>query len=462
MRKHLVSSRAVLAGLLALCVSPLAAGAVAADSENVNVSRLPELQTGATIAIDPSDGDTLLAGSNSIEEGTMRIYTSTDGGHTWNTVTAHPPPAKALASCSSDPGVAIDAKGRQYYSFVKAVPCRDGARQYVYVVVRAGPEAAWSKPIRVASLGRARLDDKPAIAVDTSPASPHRGRVYVAWTRVARNVVFSIVLSHSDNGGRTWSRPVKVNREGRVLTYATVAIGPTGAVYVAWDDVDEFGIWMARSTDGGAHFRDHRKVASFVAVTIPHCGSGIVIPAQPRTCVNANPIVAVDTSRGPYSGRVYVSYARTEFRGRQAAHIAVFDRRLRRIAPDPETREGRPVAPKSAAREADQFWPQSAVDASNGTLWVCFYDTLGDPARKRAFYSCTISRNGGRTWRSPIRAATVPSDETLPDALGHYGYHQGVAASGGVAHPIWTDTRELAGFREEIYTTSLRGADFGP
>jgi hypothetical protein len=452
-RIHLVA-----AGLLALA---LAAVAAATESDNVNVSRLPELQTGATIAIDPTDGDTLLAGSNSIEEGTMRIYSSTDGGRTWTSATAHAPPSKALASCSSDPGVAIDAKGRQYYSFVRATPCSDGARQYVYAVVRAGPEEAWSKPIRVAALGRARLDDKPAIAVDNSPSSPHRGRVYLAWTRVGRNVVFSIVLSHSDNGGRTWSKPVKVNKEGRVLTYASVAVGPKGAVYVAWDDVDEFGIWMARSTDGGKTFRGHRKVASFVAVTIPHCGSGIVIPAQPRTCVNANPVVSVDTSRGRYSGRVYVSYARTEFRGRQAAHIALFDPELRRIAPDPETREGRPIAPLSAARGADQFWPQSAVDASNGTVWMCFYDTLGDPANKRAFYSCTISRNGGRTWRTPIHAATVPSDETVPGSLGHYGYHQGVAASGGVAHPIWTDTRELADLREEIYTTSLREADFG-
>jgi hypothetical protein len=453
-----VRTHVVLAGLLALS---LATGAAATESENVNVSRLPELQTGATIAIDPSDGETLLAGSNSIEEGTMRIYSSTDGGRAWTTVRAHPPPAKPLATCSSDPGVAIDAKGRQYYSFVRATPCEDGARQWVYVVVRAGPQAAWSKPIRVAALGAARLDDKPAIAVDNSPGSPHRGRVYLAWTRVARNVVFSIVLSHSDNGGRTWSKPVKVV-EGRVLTYASVAVGPKGAVYVAWDDVDEFGIWMARSTNGGKTFLGHRKVASFVAVTIPHCGSGIVIPAQPRTCVNSNPVVSVDTSRGPYSGRVYVSYARTEFRGRQAAHIAVFNPQLRRIAPHPDTREGRPVAPASAARGADQFWPQSAVDASNGTVWMCFYDTLGDPQNKRAFYSCTISRNGGRTWRRAVRAASVPSDETVPGALGHYGYHQGVAAGRGVAHPIWTDTRELVDLSEEIYTTSLEEGAFPP
>jgi hypothetical protein len=357
--------------LVALAAVALAAGATGSTPQNVNISSLPGPQTSATIAVDPSNDRNLLAGSNSIEEGTMRIYASTDKGRTWQRAMAHPPPAKRLASCSSDPGVAIDGRGRQYYSFVRALPCRDGARQHVFVVVRAGPHAAWSRPIRVAALGRARLDDKPAIAVDTSPASPFRGRVYLAWTRIARNVVFSIVLSHSDDGGRTWSRPVKV-RAGRELTYANVAVSRTGTVYVAWDDVGEFGLWIARSTDGGRRFRDHRKVASFVAVTIPHCGAGIVIPAQPRTCVNSNPIVSVDTSRGRYSGRVYVSYARTEFRGRQAAHVAVFDQRLRRIRPDPETREGRPVAPRSAARGADQFWTQSAVDPANGTVWVCF------------------------------------------------------------------------------------------
>lgn len=447
--------------LVASAAAALAAGAAGSVPENVNVSRLPGPQTSAAIAVDPSNDRNLLAGSNSIEEGTMRIYASTDKGRTWRTETAHPPPAKRLASCSSDPGVAIDGRGRQYYSFVRAVPCRDGARQHVFVVVRAGPHAAWSRPIQVAALGRARLDDKPAMAVDTSPESPFRGRVYLAWTRIARNVVFSIVLSHSDDGGRTWSRPVKVNRAGREVTYANVAVSRKGTLYVAWDDVGEYGLWMARSTDGGRRFRDHRKVASFVAVTIPHCGAGIVIPAQPRTCVNSNPIVSVDTSRGRHSGRVYVSYARTEFRGRQAAHIAVFDQRLRRIRPDPDTGEGRPVAPRSAARGADQFWVQSAVDRANGTVWVCFYDTLGDRARKRAFYSCTISRDGGQSWERPVRAASVASDETQRGGLGHYGYQQGLTAANGTAHPIWIDTRDLRAMREEVYTTALAEAEFG-
>lgn len=446
--------------LVALAAIGLATGVAGAAAPNVNISSLPGLQSGATIAVDPSNDQDLLAGSNSIEEGTMRIYTSTDGGRTWRTTTTHPPPARRLESCASDPGVAIDRRGRQYYSFVRAAPCRAGAPQHVFVVVRPGPLAPWSRPILVAPLRGARFDDKPAIAVDNSPVSRFRGRVYIAWTRIARNGTFSIVLSHSDDGGRRWSRPVKVNRTGRELTYASVAVARNGTVYVAWDDVGEFGIWMARSTDGGARFRGRRKVASFAAVTIPHCGSGIVIPAQPRTCVNSNPIVSVDTSGRRYSGRVYVSYARTEFRGRQAAHVAVFDARLRPLVADPETREGRPIAPNSAARGADQFWPQSAVDPATGVVWACFYDTLGDPQRRQASYACTASRDGGRTWHEPVRAATVASDETQPNATGHYGYYQGVAAANGVAHPIWTDTRDLETMGEEIYTTRVTLDDF--
>jgi hypothetical protein len=420
-----------LAALAIAAVLTPGRGAPLAGSE-VNVSRLPGLQSGAAIAIDPSHENVLLAGSNSVAEGTVRIYTSTDAGRSWQTALAHARPANRRASCSSDPGVAIDLRGRQYYSFVRATPCRDGAAQHVYVVTRAGPSGAWSRPIRVASLGGARFDDKPAIAVDLSPSSPHTNRVYLAWSRVSRPGVFSIRISHSDDGGRTWSRPAKVNRSGRELTYASVAVSRSGIVYVAWHDVSEFGLRIARSTDGGVHFGPERNVAAFAAVVIPHCGNGIVIPALPLACVQANPVVAVDTSRGRYSGRVYVSFAKTEFRGSQLAHVAVFDARLRWIA---RSREAVPVAPGRPG-ERDQFWPQSAVDRTTGTVWACFYDTGGDPERKRAFYSCTISRDGGRTWAAPIRAATVPSDETQPGAAGHYGYYQGLAASGGVGHPI--------------------------
>lgn len=450
----------------ALCALGLAVilGAARASrlaGPEVRVSSLPGPQSEVNVAIDPKNDQILLAGSNSFSEGTMRLYGSTDGGVTWTTTTAFPPPRSLLETCAADPWAGIDLDGRQYFSFVRSTPCRTGPPR-LYVVTRAGPTAPWGKPILVARLGRRmRFDDKPALAVDTSPASRYRNRVYVAWSRVSRIGVFSIVLSHSDDDGRTWSRPVKVNRGGREVTYASIAVSRNGTVYLAWDDVTNFGLKIARSTDGGAHFGSERKFASFVAVTIPHCGTGIVIPAQRRTCVHANPIVSVDTSRTRSSGRVYVSYAKTEFRGSQLAHVAVFNSRLRRLGGDPETGEGVPVTPARRG-ERDQFWPHSAVDPATGALWVCFYDTGGDPERKQAFYSCTVSLDGGRKWTKLVRAATVPSDETQPEADRHeYGDYEGLAVANGVAHPIWTDSRDLATLGEEIYTTRLTLGDLG-
>jgi hypothetical protein len=32
--------------------------------------------------------------------------------------------------------------------------------------------------------------------------------------------------------------------------------------------------------------------------------------------------------------------------------------------------------------------------------------------------------------------------------------------SNGVAHPVWTDSRDLDSFAEEIYTTTLTMSDF--
>ena len=53
------------------------------------------------------------------------------------------------------------------------------------------------------------------------------------------------------------------------------------------------------------------------------------------------------------------------------------------------------VSPES---ETNATEPSVAVDRSDGTLWVCYMDTFGDPYRHQAWPTCTLSRNGGTTW----------------------------------------------------------------
>ena len=71
--------------------------------------------------------------------------------------------------------------------------------------------------------------DKDALAVEVSPASPHPGRVFMAWTHhlgPPLTTYNSIELSSSDDHGRTWSRPSIVDRTGfGALTFTSLAVG---------------------------------------------------------------------------------------------------------------------------------------------------------------------------------------------------------------------------------------------
>lgn len=448
--------------VLLLCGATAAQAVVAGGplrSAEVDVSNLPGPQTNATIAVDPTDSDVLLAGSNDVLHGTQLVYSSTDGGASWTSSITVRPADDIAAACPSDPGVAIDLTGRQYYSYDVATPCNAQGSSRVYVLVRAGAQAAWSAPILVAQLGRARFDDKPSIAVDDSSASPRRNRVYVVWSRIARNTSSSVVLSYSDDGGKTWSAPVTVSsKEESDVIYASVAVARNGTVYVAWTDDTNYSVRVVRSADGGRHFGPQHVAAAFATIPIPHCGIGIVVAAEPRTCIQADPTVLVDTSAGRYAGRVYVTYTGTNFTGDEGAALSTFDSRLRPVAGYPVTTEHRLVAPTPAPHRSDEFWVQGAVDSSTGALWMCFYDTTGDPTAKKARYACTVSRDGGRSWSQRVHAASVFSNETQKGAVYEYGFYQGVAASHGIAHPIWTDTRRLATLNEEIYTVRLSEA----
>jgi hypothetical protein len=110
----------------------------------------------------------------------------------------------------------------------------------------------------------------------------------------------------------------------------------------------------------------------------------------------------------------------------------------------------------------DDFNATVAVDQSAGAVWTCFYRTGVGAKRHLATYSCSTSNDGGRTWTPARAVATVPSDESVKDVFvsatgvdSGFASYDGLAVTDGVAHPIWTDTRNLPRLREEICTTSL-------
>jgi hypothetical protein len=459
-----------VAGLLVL-----SAGAAGASFDEVDVSHVRGAQAEVAVAADPAHSGVLLAASNSIDfqssaslGNLMRTYTSADGGATWTLALGpKPTPYGGKKRCNAgDPAAAIDATGRQYLAFL-ASACisidsligmdRDFNVARLEVASRADAASPWTVA-QVYPVRSARFDDKPSLAVDRNPASPHLGRLYAAWTRItpggkpARGKAV-IVLSHSDDGGATWSRPVAVpDSAKKEASFSSIAIDASGTVFVSWMTVTR-SLLVDRSTDGGDTFG-----ADVVAGEATGPSGGVCdqpgsfsVPAQLKRCITSTPTVLVDSRPGAPE-RVYLTYSAPDASGRaQDVVIRAFDSSLVPLGPV------HAVHPLDARR--DEFLPASAVDEA-GRVWVCFYDTGADSTRRTVRYSCTASVDGGETWAVAHPVASVASDETRYPAFSfQYGDYEGLAVAGGVAHPIWTDTRDLLTRGEEIYTATLTPAD---
>jgi hypothetical protein len=433
---------------------------------DVAVSRLPGPQSETTIAVDPRHPKILLAGSNDVRALRMAVYSSTDGGRHWTR--AHLAPPQGVRICEmSDPTVGIDLRGRQYYAFLGLI-CIDRhlLGVSVYLATRQSAQAPW-RILRRPVARPSRLtfeDDHPMLVVDNDPASPNRGRLYVGWTRFNVNPDAFVdpeeqrvelidaegLVSHSDDGGRRWSKPTVLSSGGSPLE-VRLATAPTGGVYAVWRESTTDAIFVARSADGTTFGRHVFVAGAVVPEGSKSCHrSRARIPAQPKRCVSPNPFVAVD----PSDGRVYVTYGSTSLFGTQGVYVASFDPNLNPILGVGEPKQ---VSPAGGFAGPDAFLPVSALDPRTGRLWACFYESGLRSARKLAHYACTSSADGGKSWSSPRPVARIDSDETVKRAnrANGYGDYEGVAALGGVAHAIWTDGRDVRRFGEEVYTASL-------
>jgi hypothetical protein len=408
-----------------------------------NISRARGLQTEVSVAVDPANHRNLLAASNETLETEVRIYTSTDGGGTW---TSRRGPILNIDTCAwGDPAVAIGPDGRQYVAYTEKTVCTKGPdlTPYLVVATRSGPAGAWRSRRVTRPAAQFGFDDKPAIAVGGG------GRVYVAWSRLLGRAYQTTVVSSSADDGRTWSPPRPVDRKLEQPQLVSLTAGPNRTLYIAGVDA-RHGIWIGRSTDGGDRFKV-RQAAPLPGNRAATCVvfGNYVIPQQAVRCLGPNPTVST------VKGRVFVTYATLGANETQDVAVAVFDAALRPLW------HGR-VGP-AEEKKADQFWPVSAADSSTGQLWACFYDTSGDGERKRAWFTCTASRDG-RHWEKPVRAAPSSANAGVlwQDAMiygfgdaGGYGGYPGLAVAKGIAHPMWIDTRSIDGNEEEIFGSTL-------
>ena len=417
------------------------------SGRNVDVSRAFGGDGEVSASVDPSNQDVLLAGAIGDGGSVMRTFTSLDGGARWTSASVASAPQDSV--CLSDPAVGIGPGGSEYYVFMRVSACGDSTETSVLLIrSRAGPKDAWGHP-HVIPPGEPRPkneQDRPVLAVDNSPRSPHRGRIWVAFVEITsgRNPD-ELWLAHSDDRGRDWSRPMLL---GQWLYEPSLAVLPDGSLIATSMNVSDQDISVVHvSLDGTT-----RSVGFDAGVRSHffwHCrnhGRHGKLRAMPHRCVGPVPSAAVDWTHR----LIYVAWSGPARNGSRNVFVWRLDARLRYGGgpfgtPPPLVRDGH--AP------ADQFLASVAVDQRTSAVWVCFYDTRGDPTRRLARFTCDVSTDRGHSWHE-TRVARAASDEAAAsaDPFG-YGDYESVVAEGGTAHAFWTDGRLL---QEDIFTTTLR------
>ncbi len=442
-----------------------------AAGPNVDVSNECGPQSETFLAVDPSAPQSLAAGSNEIFRPPMRGYFSTDGGATWGGVDLPLPPPIGVNGLTfgSDPSVAFDTGGRLFYGYIVVyVGSGNGINGTQMAVARSTDGGATYPDATFFSFegGQNHFNDKPIVTADRNAGSPFRDNVYIAWDAASGGSPGGgVKLARSTDHGATFTTTRIDDPTGPGRSIAAVPFtGPGGELYVAWNDWAANKIAFNRSLDGGVTWGRPRAIAAKTAVF------DVGIPAEFFRRALVYPACDTDRSPGsPHQGRLVCAFMDLTPAGTtDIFRIISDDRGATWSSPAPVT------DPLSVP--VDRFNQWLAIDPVTGEVNVSFYDTRNDATGFRYETDVYLARSadGGRTFGPNVLVTTARSNEH--DCVGLFpcpaidygnqqGDYEGLAAFGGTAYPVWTDSRKnqepATGCRrsltmEEVFTAAVK------
>jgi hypothetical protein len=440
-----------------------------ADGANVDVSNECGPQSETYITINTANSKQLAAGSNEIFRDPMRGYFSGDGGKSWGGVDLPLPPAIGTNGVrfGSDPTLAFDSRGNLYYGYIVVFFGSGNGVNGSEMAVARSTDGGKTYPLAnffSFSGGSDHFNDKPMITADANLNSPFRDNVYIAWDAASGGSTGGgvRVARSSDHGvSFTVTRADDPKGPGRAIG-AVPFTGPNGELYLAWNDYAANTIAFSRSFDGGATWDAQSVIAS---KQLPF---DIRIPAEFNRGALVYPACDADRSKGVHRGRLVCSWMDLAGNGTTDIYTSYSDNNGSNWSLPKAATDSLPFA-------VDRFNQWLSIDPTNGVVNVSFYDTRNDTTGARYMTDIYLSRSsdGAASYAANVRASDVSSNEhdcdgVFPCSAINYGNQQGdysgLVAYGGVAHPVWTDSRRNLDSvngcgvpaMEEVFTTGVK------
>ncbi len=424
------------------------------------------------VAINPTNAnDVVTASRNDQPDYFCHVNYSLDGGATWaassGTGPTFPDPpvpvGKTSGTCWS-PGVAFDAAGNVYV-VAQDRPGGGGGPQTVIVWKSTDGGKTFGAPVTIPASTSSGFSVQSDIAVDTTPASPHFGRIYVTWHEFPMGQNLYVQLVYSDDGGARWS--AATNRKlsgttGRSEQIPELAVAPDGTVYDIFKAQSPSG---SGATDCAGIGRGTVPAADCPIMVLRSSNGGVSFDGNPvtvgvdhhtDTAVAEEPSIVVTPS-----GTVLVAAATVPnppLAGCTASLEAVVYRSSDRGQTWSPAQQLNDDACASGNAHRD---PRLSV-APNGRVDAGFYDNRLDPGHHLFDFEYTNSTDDGLTFGPNTRVSETSFDGMLlftPIASGFqtrdYDTVTGLGSTDTGAIAAWGDTRNAPANSTDVWSSRI-------
>ncbi|RZS91825.1 hypothetical protein EV189_1077 [Motilibacter rhizosphaerae] len=366
-----------------------------------------------------------------------------DGGRHWE---HHPLPGitattggPAVWERASDPVVAFDSDGTVY---VSVLVFDSGCDSGVLVSRSTDGGRTFGAPVTAHQSSTCAVsDDKNWLVVDTSPTSPHRGRIYQFWSEFISDSDFNVInvpqdLVWSDDHGATWSAPVATTPDPSFTQDSQPMLRPDGTIVDAYLDYGS-----ADAMDEGSEAQEAREssadrvAAAAAPAAVQEGGPDLVtrISRDGGSTWSAGETVETNVGQGPdgircclpsgtadpVTGRLYLAWNGSDTSQVLVSHSADGVHWSR-------PRQANPVDESQQAVNVD-------VAAYGGIVAVSYGETDGTHVQQYV-----VNSHSGETFSAPLAVGPVSDLTYAAQAGGAFpGDYIGTALRNGVLYAVW-------------------------